>query len=151
MSDKKNFVSSLTYFLYTEITFKEVNKEGSLGWRITDIQCCISFRYTKQCFDICIYYKMVTTLSQSSTICHHTKLWQYYQLDMLRCTFHLHVLFYNWYTVPLNCLHLFCSSLPLLYPVVIISLFSVSEFVSVLFVHLIFFILENLTFDWLQI
>ena len=41
------------------------------------------------------------------TICHHTKLLQYYWLSSTCCTLHPCDLFYNWKVVPLNLPHLF--------------------------------------------
>lgn len=48
---------------------------------------------------ICIYYKMLVTIS-IVTICYHAKVLQYYLLYSLCCAFHPCDLFNNWNFVP---------------------------------------------------
>ena len=68
----------------------------------------ISFRYTPQWVDICIYYEMITTVSLV-TICSHT-FSQYYWPYSLSSAVHPCDLI--WKFVPLNSLHLFHTSPP---------------------------------------
>ena len=102
-------ISSFFFFLQECKIYLVLGWVGKFffDWSMINLQHYISFRYTTYWFNIFVHYKMNPTISLL-TICHHTKLLQYYWLYSLCYTLHLWDLFYNWEFVLLNPLHLFC-------------------------------------------
>ena len=78
-----------------------------IDWSITDLKQYISFRCTIQRFRIFIHYDISALLSLI-TMCHHTKLLQYYWLYSLVMHYApVTYLGYDWDSGPLNPLHQF--------------------------------------------
>ena len=102
----------------------------------------ISFRCMTLWFNIYIPYELMTKISLV-TICHHTKLPQYYWLDSLCCTFHSMTYFVTgslYYFMFFTCFaHTLTSPIPT--PLATTSLFSlIYESVYVLFCLFICFV-----------
>ena len=133
LSYNSNFIH-LTPFI--QLSLSPLLSSGDHKQNIFFLWVCLCFMYnwpTVLCYclvhNIIPYFCILQNNHHDKSICHHTK---YYWLYSSQCTFHPYDSFIlQLEFVPLDSLHIFHSSIPLIpTPLVIISLFSVS--VSVL-------------------